>query len=183
MTHTDTIRMQLEELKAEIRNDPRSIAIRHLTAALAALEGNESSSELRLEEMGTPLTHTVRMETPARRAPIVATKRDNSKIKRIYRIVGAYIDEHGPTHRLVLVNALISSGLMDGLKNPQMVFSTSMSTLKGYFVSDGAGTWQRREGAPEEVIPVWSKQKGSTILPDGSRKGKPGLTTPADSLS
>ena len=104
--------------------------------------------------------------------------RPDSKIKRTHDAVGRYIDEHGPTHRRILVGMLREVGLMDGVKNPITAFSTSMHTLKDYFVSDGQGTFRRREGAPSEVVPVWTKKREGPGLPTSSPKGETGGGAP-----
>jgi hypothetical protein len=87
-------------------------------------------------------------------------------------VVGRYVDEHGPTHRLVLTQQLRDAGLMEGVKNPLTAFATSMHTLRDYFESDGFGTWRRREGAPTEIVPIWTKKANGLGLPTSSPQGE-----------
>jgi hypothetical protein len=172
MTHAEAIRTQIQEIEAEVRKDPRLIAIEHLKAALRALEGVEVPREADVDERDAsffvPLSPATRAALPRQIAPA----REESKIKRTADIVGRYVDEHGPTHRLVLVKALTEAGLMEGVKNPPTALATSMHTLRDYFTSNGFGTWRRREGAPTEIVPIWTKKAHGNGLHASSPNGE-----------
>lgn len=169
MTHSNAIRTQIQELEDEVRKDPRVTAIQHLRAALAALEGIGTVVE-------TPISQTVDrphvQDEPRKVLP--GSVRKVSKIGRIRGIVDQYLFEHGPTHRSVLVNVLTDAGLNQGVKNPLTAFATSMHTLKDNFVSDGQGTFRRREGA--EDIPI----NHLTSSPQGETGG---VAPPAASIA
>ena len=176
MTHLDAIRTQIEELEAEVRRDPRIAAIGHLKAALALLEG-ASVPQL---DLGPSAENTV---TDLRTAALeklrgISAARSESKAKRFHDIVGRYIDDHGPTHRVILVQRLTEAGLMEGIKNHFVSFATTMNTLREHFVSDGKGTYTRREGAPSEVVPIWAKKNDGPRLVERSPQGEAGDDDP-----
>jgi len=181
MSHASAIRSQIEELEAEVRKDPRVEVIEHLKAALSILEGVEtltvSSPDAKDHPVGiakSDLEKTRRSFT----SPPVGTARSDSKIKRTHDVVARHIDAHGPTHRVQLVQALIAAGLMERVKNPLTGFSTSMHTLREYFVSDGHGTFRRREGAPPEVVPIWTKKHEGAGLLTSSAQAETGARDP-----
>ena len=173
MSHTAAIRTQIQALEAEVRRDPRMVAIEHLKAALSILEDAGAAPTGGSSMPGVE-------DAPARTVPqqSAPAARPDSKIKRTHDVVGRYIDEHGPTHRGVLVAMLVESGLMEGVKNPITAFSTSMHTLRDHFVSDGHGTFRRREGAPNEVVPVWTKKREGPGLPTSSAQAETGGVAP-----
>ncbi len=146
MTHTDAIRSQIHELEEEVRKDPRVAAIQHLKAALAALEA--TCPVVVVPEIKETPQPPAPMQT---RKPATGTIRKESKIARIGQIVDRYLAEHGPTHRSVLVGVLTEAGLNEGVKNPLTAFATSMHTLKEFFVSDGQGTFRRRESTEDAL--------------------------------
>jgi hypothetical protein len=146
MNHIDAIRAQIRVLEDEVRKDPRVSAIQHLKAALAALEGVPSVALNSVEQLAEATL------TAQRATPRPGSIRKDSKIKRIGDLVGNYVDEHGPTHRSVLVKMLGEAGLNEGVKNPLTAFATSMHTLKEDFVSDGQGTFRRRESEPSDIL-------------------------------
>jgi hypothetical protein len=148
MTHTDAIRAQILELEAEVNRDPRILAIQHLKAALTALGGGLVDT-VHFAAHNTKLSDRVQDK---HRSPIkVGLVKKNSKINQISELVGHYIDQHGPTHRSVLVKVLDDAGLNEGLKNPLRAFGTSMHTLKASFASDGMGTFRRRESGQSDA--------------------------------
>ena len=171
MSYTLAIRTQIQALEAEVRKDPRVAAIEHLKAALSILEGAEAPHAG--AEVMPPRTVAHQPTPPAR---------PDSKIKRTHDAVGRYIDDHGPTHRRILVEMLREAGLMEGVKNPITAFSTSMHTLKVYFVSDGQGTFRRREGAPSEVVVAWTKRhEGRSPLTSSAQAETGGVAPPVPS--
>ncbi len=181
MEHTVAIRAQIAELEAEVRKDPRFVALDHLRMALSALEGGMKDgrdSSILQPDIDMP------RQGGSKKPPQIWTgsgPREDSKIKRTHSAVGQFIDAHGPSHRAILVQALTDAGLMDGIKNPLTSFSTSMHTLRDYFVSDGHGTFRRREGAPTDVIPTWSKKGEGESLPTSSPQGETEGWTPSAS--
>jgi hypothetical protein len=179
MDHAEAIRSQIQELEAEVRKDPRLAAIEHLNAALSLLEGIGAAQVGYADTRASPDAHVQNGAAAllAQSQPVSALRPD-TKIRRFYDMVGRHIDEHGPTHRTVLVQVLTEGGLMDGLKAPLSALATSMNTLREHFVSDGHGTFRRREGAPTTVMPIWNKKDENDILPASSPQGEPGADDP-----
>ena len=166
MDHAAAIRTQIQELEAEVQRDPRQIAIGHLRAALLVLEGGSLSPVVHRNgrDFHVPVVHDgARPDRPRMLIP----PREGSQIKQVYNAVGAYIDANGPTHRAELLKALQAIGLFSTRANPVTALTTSLNSLKEYFVSDGAGTFRRRDGAPTEFTISWSKKVQAHQVPPG----------------
>jgi hypothetical protein len=182
MDHSEAIRSQIRELEAEVRKDPRLAVIEHLKAALSLLEGMGAAAAVRPDTRANPDAPTQNGAAASPSQPATAPRSD-TKIRRFYDTVGRHIDEHGPTHRTALVQMLTEASLMDGIKDPLSALATTMNTLREYFVSDGHGTFRRREGAPRELVPLWTKKGGTKkgnrrTLSMSSPQGEPGADDP-----
>ena len=181
MDHAAAIRDQIAELEADIRKDPRLTVITILRTALSILDGDGTPTSMRVNVQGSPGSVMPTTATVPSHPRTQGAQRPISKIKQTHDMVGKYLDEHGATHRLVLVQMLTDVGMMTGIRNPLTSFATSMHTLKDHFISDGRGTFRRREGAPGEVSPIWSKKDEGPGLPTSSPEGETEGPNPSES--
>lgn len=167
MNHAQVIRAQILELEAEVQNDPRLVAISHLKAALAAIEGVGAVTSPSVAHTSAAVAERADMHGSTHQPAMLqaATKR-----AQFFDTMGEYIDMNGPTHRAVLTDVMVAAGIIDqNNKNPLNAFATRAYEFRHIFESDGKGTFWRRAHALENVVRKPKKRKAKNQREEGQK--------------
>jgi hypothetical protein len=133
------LKAEIEQLEAEIRDDPRHRKLQRLRETLAEYEPRGMVHQ----DQPIPVNGS---------AAVVAGALGRTKESRMKAALTQLLKDHGPQHRKVLLEHLQRQGLMANEKNPMANFAAYLSNWKDIFEPDGKGVWrlrESRESAPE----------------------------------
>jgi hypothetical protein len=131
-----TLKAEIAELEAEIRNDPRHRKLQRLREALTEYE---PGSKLH-QAAGVVASTSSPVDFPAKLERAIARTKEEKIRAELTRV----FKERGPQHRSDLLDHLTAIGLMGHEKDPMANLAAYLSNWKDIFDFDGKGRWGLR---------------------------------------
>jgi hypothetical protein len=123
----ESLRQERDRLKAELRTDPRQRRLELLEELLASYPEEAIPSPPPRQTQTRPHTN--------------GHARPESKASKVRRMIIELLGQAGETHRTVILNHLVSAGVMGDEKNPMAQLAAYLSDNRDLFASDGVGNF------------------------------------------
>jgi hypothetical protein len=142
---TIALERELHRLESELRDDPRFRRINQIRALLADYQNGTGNAPV----FPSPTVH-YSIPTPASSRRVKRIRL--SKATSVRMAVQQFLQEHGTTHRSVLLKSLIDQKILGREKNPMAALAAYLSDFKNYFEPDGRGNFSLKKSPSEGVV-------------------------------
>lgn len=122
-----TLRRELGQLEAELRDDPRYAKVKQIKELLALYKLSETANGV-----------------PSPRESDV-NQRPESKATKIRAAITDLLTKKSTVHRAAILDHLTKLGLMGNEKDPMAALAAYLSGWKDIFDFDGKGNWSLKE--------------------------------------